>query len=57
MVHYENKNIIDLLKIVSYISNHEHLLSMNAKFHSSVIDIEHDISLTDMSAAPQKSYG
>ena len=46
-----------LLKILSYISNHEHLLIMNAKFHSSLMDINHDMSLTDMLGTPQKSYG
>ena len=45
-----------LLEILVYISNHEHHLIINAKFHSFMINIAYTLSLTNMSAAPQKSY-
>ena len=47
----------NLLEILVYISNHKHYLIINAKFHSSKINNAHTMSLADMSAAPQKSYG
>ena len=49
-----NRNIIDLLKILNYISNHKHLSIMNAKFHSSMMNIEHDIFPTDIVGCPTK---
>ena len=50
----KNRNIIDLLKILNYISNHKHILIMNAKFHSSMMNIEQDMSLTDIVSCPAK---
>ena len=50
-------HIINLLEILVYISDHEYLLIMNAKFHSSMMNIAHTVSLANMSATPQKSYG
>ena len=50
-------HIINLLEILVYISDHEYLLIMNAKFHSSMMNIAHTMSLANMLATPQKSYG
>ena len=49
--------IINLLEILVCISNYEYLIIMNAKFHSSMMNIAHTMSPADMSAAPQKLYG
>ena len=49
-------HIINLLEILVYISDHEYLIIRNAKFHSSMMNIMHTMSLADMSAAPQRSY-
>ena len=51
------RHIINLLEILVYISDHEYLLIMNAKFHSSMMNIVHTMSLANMSAALQKLYG
>ena len=48
-------NIIDLLKILSYIRNYEHLLIMNARFHSFMMNIEHAMSPTNIVSCPCKS--
>ena len=50
-------HIINLLEILVYISNHEYLLIMNAKFHSSMMKIACTMSPANISAALQKSYG
>ena len=50
-------HIINLLEILVYISDHEYLLIMNAKFHSSMMNIVHTMSLANMLAAPQKLDG
>ena len=50
-------HIINLLEILVYISDHEYLLIMNAKFHNSMMTIVHTMSLANMSATLQKSYG
>ena len=49
--------IIKLLEILVYISDHKHHLTINAKFHSSMINKAHTMSLADMSATLQKLYG
>ena len=49
--------IINLLEILVYVCDHEHHLIINAKFHRSMINNAHTMSLADKSAAPQKSYG
>ena len=35
---------IEILKILIYISDHEHLLVINAKFHSSMMNIKYAMS-------------
>ena len=47
-------HIINLLEILVYISYHEYLLIMNAKFHSSMMNIAHTMSLANMLAGPAK---
>ena len=47
----------NLLEILVDIINHKHGLIMTAKYHSSNINDAHTMSLADMLAAPQKSYG
>ena len=49
--------IINLLEIFVYISDYEHHLIINAKFHSSMMNIAYTMSPANMSAALQKSYG
>ena len=51
------KYIFYLLEILVYISDHEHHLIMNAKFHSSTMNIAYTMSPVDMLATPQKLYG
>ena len=51
------KYIFYLLEILVYISDHEHHLIINAKFHSSMMNIAYTMSLANMLATPQKSYG
>ena len=51
------RHIINLLEILVYISDHEYLLIMNAKFHSSMMSIAHTMSPADMLATLQKLYG
>ena len=46
-----------LLEILVNINSHKHYLIINAKFHSATINNVHTMSLADMLAAPQKSYG
>ena len=46
-----------LLEILVDINNHKHYLIINAKYHSSKINNVHTMSLANMSAALQKSYG
>ena len=48
---------INLLEILVYISGHEYLLIMNAKFLSSMMNIVHTMCPAEMSASPQRSYG
>ena len=56
-VHYNKEiYIINLLEILVYISDHEHHLIINAKFHSSMMNIAYTMSPADMLAAPPKSY-
>ena len=50
-------HIINLLEILVYISDHEYLIIMNAKFHSSMMNIVHTMSPANMLTAQQKSYG
>ena len=45
-----------LLEILANINNHKHYLIINARFHSSMINNAHTMSLANISAAPQKSY-
>ena len=46
-----------LLEILVNINNHKHFLIINAKFHSCMINNVHTMSLADMLATLQKSYG
>ena len=54
---FSNYIYSSLLEILVNINNHKHYLIINAKFHSSKINNAHTMSLANMSATPQKSYG
>ena len=48
---------VNLLEIFVDIINHKHDLIISVKYHSSNINYVHTMSLANMLATPQKSYG
>ena len=58
VVHYiQYIYIFNLLENFVDFINHKHYLFINAKYHSSSMNDVHTMSLADMLAALQKSYG
>ena len=49
--------IFNLLENLIAFINYKHYLIINAKYYSSRMNNVHSMSLTNMLAAPQKSYG